>query len=74
MAIETLDTTNLHRASAILKIAAKVVTMQKGDILEVIGSSFTFTDDVQKWCERSNKECTFYLDTEHNAVKCHIKI
>jgi len=74
MAVETLDTTHLHRASAILKIAAKSVSMKKGDILEVIGSSFTFTSDVQAWCEKSKKKYSFYLDSENNTVKCHIHI
>ena len=74
MVTKQLDTTNLQLSSAILKIAAKMVTMQKGDMLEVVGLSLTFTNYVQEWCERLNKEFTFHLDSENNTVKCHIHI
>jgi len=37
MAVEKLDTTNLHRTSAIIKIAAKFGVLKEGDVLEVIG-------------------------------------
>ena len=74
MAVEKLDTTNLHRTSAILKIATKFVSMKKGDILEVSGSSLTFTGDVQDWCKKYNKKCAFYLDPENDSIKCNIYI
>jgi TusA-related sulfurtransferase len=74
MAVEKLDTTNLHRASAIMKIAGKSISMKKGDMLEVVGLSVTFASDVQEWCERSNKKFSFYLNPENNTVKCHIYI
>jgi len=74
MAVEKLDITNLHRASVILKIAGKSISMKKGDILEVIGLSVTIASDVQEWCERSKKKFTFYLNSENNTVKCHIHI
>lgn len=74
MTVEKLDTTNLNRASAMLQIAAKFVSLKKGDVLEVIGSSLTFTSDVQEWCEKYNKKYSFYLDQENNTVKCHIQI
>ena len=74
MAVEKLDTTQLHRTSAILKIAGKLISMKKGDILEVIGSSLTFTSDVEEWCKRYNKEYSFHLDAENNAIKCRIHI
>ena len=74
MAVEKLDTINLNRASAMLQIAAKFVSMKKGDVLEVLGFSLTFTNHVQEWCEKYKKEYSFYLDHENNTVKCHIKI
>ncbi len=74
MAVEKLDTTNLHRTSAIIKIAAKFGLLKKGDVLEVIGSSFTFTGDMQEWCKRYNKKYVFYLDPDNNTIKCHIHI
>jgi TusA-related sulfurtransferase len=74
MAVEKLDTTYLHRTSAILKIAGKLVSMKKGDVLEVIGSSLTFAGDVEEWCKRYNKKYSFHIDPETNAVKCRIHI
>jgi len=72
MAVERIDTTHLNRTSAILKIAGKLVSMKKGDILEVIGSSLTFTSDLEEWCKRYNKEYSFHLNPENNAIKCLI--
>jgi TusA-related sulfurtransferase len=74
MAVEKLDITNLHRTSAIMKIAAKFASLKKGDMLEVIGSSLTFTDDMEEWCKRYNKKYSFYLDPENNSIKCQIHI
>ncbi len=74
MAVEKLDTTNLQRTTAILKISAKFVAMKKGDILEVIGSSLTFTNDMEEWCKRYNKKYSFHLDPEINSIKCRIQI
>lgn len=74
MAVQKLDITNINRASAMLQIAAKFVSMKKGDVLEVVGSSLTFTSDIQEWCKKYNKKYSFYLDTENNTVKCHINI
>jgi tRNA 2-thiouridine synthesizing protein A len=55
MAVVRLDTTGLRCPLPILKIAARMPHIAKGDILEVSGDCPTFEEDVRKWCDRMKK-------------------
>ena len=55
MATIKLDTRGLPCPQPVLKVAARMPTMVKGDILEVAGDCPTFEDDLRKWCERMKK-------------------
>ena len=55
MSTVRLDTNGMRCPQPVLKIAAKMPEMKKGDILEVIGDCPTFEEDVRKWCARMKK-------------------
>jgi TusA-related sulfurtransferase len=55
MATVKLDAKGLICPQPVLKIAARMPQMAKGDILEVIADCSTFEADVRKWCQRMNK-------------------
>ena len=55
MANVKLDCKGLRCPQPILKIAAKMPEVAKGDVLEVEADCDTFEQDVRKWCERMKK-------------------
>jgi tRNA 2-thiouridine synthesizing protein A len=55
MANVTLDCKGMKCPQPVLKVAAKVPELAKGDILEVLGDCPTFEDDMRKWCQRMGK-------------------
>ena len=55
MAVVKLDAVGLRCPQPVLKIAAKMLEMSAGDILEVSGDCPTFEEDVRKWCDRMKK-------------------
>ncbi len=55
MATVKLDTLGLRCPQPVLKIAAKLTEMSKGDVLEVAGDCPTFEDDLRNWCQRTGK-------------------
>lgn len=55
MTMVKLDTLGMRCPQPILKIAAKIPEMKRGDILVVAGNCPTFEDDVRKWCARMKK-------------------
>lgn len=66
MATMKLDALGLRCPQPILKIAAKMPEMQKGDVLEVSGDCPTFEVDVRKWCQRMRKTL-LAVNQEDNA-------
>ncbi len=72
MAKEILNTVGLNWTQAIFKCAAKAVSMQKGDILEVVGNHEDFEKVIGTWCDRLNKRSLFMKDEEENVIKCEI--
>jgi tRNA 2-thiouridine synthesizing protein A len=55
MATIRLDAVGLRCPQPVLKVAAKLPEMSKGDMLEVVGDCPTFEEDIRKWCERMKK-------------------
>ncbi len=55
MATVRIDAKGLKCPQPVLKVAAKLPELNKGDILEVLGDCPTFEDDMRKWCERMKK-------------------
>ena len=55
MATVRLDALGLRCPQPVLKVAAKMPEMAKGDMLEVVGDCPTFEDDMRKWCDRMKK-------------------
>ena len=67
MANVKLDCKGLRCPQPILKIAAKMPEVAKGDVLEVEADCDTFEQDVRKWCERMKK--TLLAVTAQGKVK-----
>ena len=80
MALETLDVAEANFARAIFKIAGKSLSMQQGDILEIVGSCksdmsrLTFKKGIRSWCEKSNKELLFIEDHDNDVMRCQVRI
>lgn len=72
MAKEVLNTVGLNQTQAIFKFAAKAVSMQKGDVLEVVADHREFEMVIKTWCDRLNKRSIFAKTEEENVVKCQI--
>ncbi len=71
MAKEVLNTVGLSQTQAIFKFAAKAVSMQKGDILEVVANHKDFEEMIKTWCDRLKKP-SLITKGENNMVKCQI--
>lgn len=67
MATIYLDAKGLKCPQPVLKIAAKMPEIKKGDLLEVEADCPTFEEDVRKWCERMKK--TLLAVTEAGGAK-----
>jgi tRNA 2-thiouridine synthesizing protein A len=50
-----VDAKGLRRPQPVLKVAAKMPELTKGDLLEVEADCFTFEDDMRTWCDRVRK-------------------
>lgn len=55
MATTRIDALGLRCPQPVLKVAAKMPEMTKGDMLEVLGDCPTFEEDIRKWCDRMKK-------------------
>jgi len=55
MATEKLDCLGLKCPQPILKVVAKIPSMQAGDILEVLADCPSFPTDMKAWCEKTGK-------------------
>ena len=55
MATEKLDCLGLKCPQPILKVAAKIPTMQAGDIIEVLADCPSFPTDMRAWCGKTGK-------------------
>lgn len=55
MATIRLDTLGLRCPQPVLRIAAKLPEIAKGDMLEVAGDCPTFEEDIRRWCDRMKK-------------------
>ncbi len=50
-----VDAKGLRCPQPVLKVAAKMPELTKGDLLEVEADCPTFEDDMRNWCERMRK-------------------
>lgn len=73
MTLVKLDTTGLRCPEPVLKIAAKLMDMKPGDVLEVIGDCSTFERDVRNWCKRMKKTLLFVKDEGAGRINCQIQ-
>jgi tRNA 2-thiouridine synthesizing protein A len=55
MATEKIDCLGLKCPQPILKVAAKIPTMQKGDIIEVLADCPSFPADMRAWCQKTGR-------------------
>jgi tRNA 2-thiouridine synthesizing protein A len=55
MATEKLDCLGLKCPQPILKVAAKIPTMQKGDIIEILADCPSFPPDMKAWCQKTGR-------------------
>jgi len=74
MAVTELDAKGLRCPQPIMKMSAKLMQLQSGDILEVVADCPTFEDDVRKWCERLKKTLLWIRDEGGGAKKVQIQI
>ena len=56
MAKEILDTSDFEWAQVSFRIAAKVVSMQRGDVLEITGTHPSLDTAIRTWCDRLKKK------------------
>jgi TusA-related sulfurtransferase len=73
MVKETLDTTDVEWSQVIFRIAAKVVVMRQGDVLEIIGNHPSFEAVIRTWCERLKKNIISVTTTEKGGMRCQIQ-
>ena len=57
----------------ILKITAKSVDMQPGDVLEAEADCPTFESDVRTWCERVGKPLLLMNKDDKGVFHCKIQ-
>jgi tRNA 2-thiouridine synthesizing protein A len=55
MATEQLDCLGLKCPQPILKVAAKLPTMQQGDIIEILADCPSFPTDMKAWAQKTGK-------------------
>ena len=73
MAKEVLDCIGVKCPQPVLKIAAKVATMQSGDMLEVLGDCPTFEADTRAWCARTGRTLLAVLN-EGSAKRAQVQL
>ncbi len=56
-----------------MKIAAKAVGMNPGDVLEVTADCISFPRDIQLWCERAKKMLLFCRDEGGGKFRAQIQ-
>lgn len=72
MANVAIDLKGLRCPQPILKIAAKSVEMNSGDILVVEADCPTFEKDVKAWCDKVGKPLLF-INQEGETFRCQIQ-
>lgn len=72
MAKEILNTNGIAWTLAMFKLASKAVSMQSGDILEVVGTNQAFERDIRTWCDRLNKKLLFIKSENEDGKRCQI--
>jgi TusA-related sulfurtransferase len=70
---DTLDTTDIEWSQVIFRIAAKVVSMRQGDVLEIIGNHPSFEAVIRAWCERIKKDIIAISTNEKGVMRCQIQ-
>ena len=73
MAMVPLDATGLKCPQPVLRIAAKSVEMNTGDIMEVTADCPTFEKDVRSWAERVGKVVLAVRDEGSGKLKIQIQ-
>jgi len=63
MTIRTLDTTGLNLPECIFKIAANIMDVKKGSILDVRGDCPAFEKNIRTWCEETEKAILYVEST-----------
>ena len=56
MAKDILDISDLEWSQVRFRIAAKVVSMRRGDVLEITGTHPSIDAVIRTWCERLKKK------------------
>lgn len=67
-----LDTRGLRNPVTLFMIAARVSGLSDGDILEVVGDSPTFEEDLSIWCLEM-KKTLIVLDRDGEVVTAEIR-
>jgi tRNA 2-thiouridine synthesizing protein A len=73
MATVKMDLKGLRCPQPILKITAKSVDMQPGDVLEAEANCPTFENDVKTWCEKLGKALLFIQKVGAGTFRCQIQ-
>jgi tRNA 2-thiouridine synthesizing protein A len=66
MATQQLDCLGLKCPQPILKVVAKMATMQPGDIMEVLADCPSFPSDMKAWTQKTGK-VLLMLSTDANG-------
>lgn len=73
MATKVIDARGLQFPQPQLKMVIEILTMQAGDILEVVADSPTFETDVRSWCQRTKKALVSMKD-EGSQKRCQVRV
>ena len=73
MAKRVLDFRGLKCPEPSLKLAVESISMQAGDILEVLADCPTFEADVRNWCGR-HKKALLLIKQEGSAKRCQLRV
>ena len=74
MAKETLDLRGLKCPVPILKIGAKVPSLAKGDLIEVVADCNSFEADLRRWCQRLSKPLLWLRKEDEKTVRAQIQL
>jgi len=74
MGLIKMDQLGLKCPQPVLNIAAKVPTLQRGDILEILADCPSFEKDVRAWCERMKRTLLSIKDSGDGKKTAEIQL
>jgi len=73
MTTKAIDARGLKCPQPQLKMVIEVLTMEPGDILEVIADCPSFETNVRSWCQR-NRKALLLMKDEGPHKRCQVRV